>query len=322
MQKISIIVPHYNSIDTLPKLIESVPANENMEIIIVDDLSTENSLDDLENLADKYRPDRNIIIITNNTGIKGPGGARNAGMAAAEGEWYLFVDSDDTFVGNWYPYVKKYLDTDVDMVFFSPTGINADTGEPSYRHMRYVDVVTKAAKDSSVKNITEMKYGFCTPWSKLYRSSVARDNDLHFGDTFVSEDVYFVTQFSYHAAKVVADTNTIYCVTRSSNTLTSAKRESDFDTRIDVMIWRYNYLKDRLSSKEFSYANMQWYAMAKLMDAIFDGWGFKKFQWVIKEYKKGGVKVFNAALFNPVSLIRNIEIELRLWSEINKKRKA
>ena len=316
---ISIIIPHYNSVDTLPKLINSIPIKNNIEIIIVDD-GSKYSIDYIGDYIAPYIKGHDVTIIKNETGVKGPGGARNQGLIVATGEWLLFADSDDSFVGDWYKSIEKYLDTDTDMVFFCPMGINADTNEPSTRHLRYVDVVTRYAKNPSIKTETEMKYSFCTPWSKLFRASIAKENGLKFGDTMVSEDVFFVVQFARFAKKVKADTNVIYCVTRSSNTLTSAKKESDYDARIDVLIWRYNYLKDNLSSKEFKYTNTEWLALAKLADAFFDGWGIKKIFSVYRKYKKNHIKIINGALFNPVVIARNIEIELKLWREIKTKR--
>lgn len=324
--KLSIIIPHYNSIDTLSKLIESIPVNDEIEIVVVDDGSDVSLEVILTTLSQSVKQigDRNLKLISNDTGVKGPGGARNQGLSVAIGEWLLFADSDDSFVGtdgDWYEkFVKPYFASDVDLVYFSPIGVNADTGEPSSRQIRYEDLVKKCVAEDRLKNETELKYGFCTPWSKLFRASVAKDNGLEYGKTMVSEDVYFVTQFAYHARKIAADSNTIYCVTRSAGTLTSAKKERDYDTRVEVMIWRYNYLKERLTKQEFKYANMEWLAMAKLIDAIFDGWGMSKFRAVSRLYKDSGVKVFNAALFNPVNLFRNMMIELKFWAEVKKKR--
>lgn len=317
MKKISIIIPHYNSYDTLPKLITSIPKNKDIEVIIVDD-GSDKPIDYLNSYIEPFCEDRDVTVIKNETGVKGPGGARNQGIITSTGDWFLFADSDDYFTGDWYSHVEPYLESDYDEVFFSPTGINADTGKPSNRHLRYVDVVENYLKNPSNRTETELKYSFCTPWSKLFRASIIRDNNIRYGEMMVSEDNYFTIQAARYAEKIAADEHVIYCVTRSSGTLSSTKRESDYDTRIEVLIWRYNYLKDNLSKKEFSYTNTEWLALAKLADAFFDGYGIKKMLSVYKKYKKNGVRVFNLGLLNPANIKRNIEIELKLWKEIKK----
>lgn len=317
---LSIIIPHYNSLDTLPKLITSIPERDDIEVVIVDD-GSDVSVEYIREYIKPFSENRNIIVVKNETGVKGPGGARNMGLDTAKGEFLLFADSDDAFVGDFYTAVSRYFDGDADIVYFSPTGINADTGKPSTRHLRYVDVVEKCADKPSLRTETELKYSFCTPWSKLYRASIIRDNKIRYGNMMVSEDNYFTVQAARYAKKIIADKTVIYCVTRSSGTLSSTKREADYDTRIDVLIWRYNYLKNNLSKKEFSYTNTEWLALAKLVDSLFDGWGIKKFFSVLSKYRKGNVKVFNIGLLNPVNIKRNIEIELKLWGEIKKKGK-
>lgn len=317
MKRLSIIIPHYNSLETLEKLITSIPENDDIEVILVDD-GSDFDISVIKDHVDAFSGDRDINIIKNETGVKGPGGARNQGLLSCTGEWILFADSDDSFVGEWYSHVKSYFDKEYDIVYFNPTGINADTGKPSTRHLRYVDVVNNYIDNPCDQTEAELKYSFCTPWSKLYRAKIIRDNNLRFGDMMVSEDVFFTIQCANHAKKIHGDKNVIYCVTRSSGTLSSTKRESDYDTRIDVLIWRYNYLKDNLSKKEFSYTNTEWLALAKLADAVFDGWGLKKMFSVLKKYRKGKVKIFNLGLLNPKAIKRNIEIELKLWKEIKK----
>lgn len=90
--KISIIVPIYNSERYLDKCLSSIIGQtyKNLEIICVDDGSTDNSLA----ICNKYRliDDRVIVIHKNNGGVTS---ARKAGLKIASGEWVGFVDSDD-----------------------------------------------------------------------------------------------------------------------------------------------------------------------------------------------------------------------------------
>lgn len=320
-KRLSIIIPHYNSLDTLKTLLESIPSNENIQIVIVDDLSDigyEAVKEAIFKMTDAIEG-KDITVVSNETGVFGPGGARNMGMEIANGEWFLFADSDDCFVGDFYGVVSEYFENDADIVYFCPDGINADTGKPSNRHIRYVDVVTKCANNHTLANETEMKYGFCTPWSKLFRAKIIKENGLKYADTKASEDVYFVTQVANKAQKVIADKRVIYCVTRRSGTLTSHKTEEDFDSNIDIMIWRYNFLRNNLAKGSFKYTKMEYYALAKIVDAVFNGFGIKKAFQIINKYNKARVRFLSFSMFNPCMLIRSIEIELKHWKEIKKK---
>jgi len=89
---VSIIVPVYNVEKYLEKCLESIinQTLKNLEIICVNDGSTDNSLQILEDYAKK---DQRIKII--NKKNRGSGAAKNTGMKNASGEYIGFVDSDD-----------------------------------------------------------------------------------------------------------------------------------------------------------------------------------------------------------------------------------
>lgn len=98
-QLISVIVPVYNVEKYLDKCIESIVSQSytNLEIILVDDGSTDNSGEKCDIWAKK--DDRISVIHKENGGL---GNARNVGMCHANGEWIGFVDSDDFIEKNMY----------------------------------------------------------------------------------------------------------------------------------------------------------------------------------------------------------------------------
>lgn len=94
---ISVIVPVYNTESYLKKCIESIinQTFRNIEIILVDDGSTDTSAEILADYA--LRDNRIIVIHQENQGLSA---ARNAGMRSAKGEYIMFVDSDDWIDAN------------------------------------------------------------------------------------------------------------------------------------------------------------------------------------------------------------------------------
>ena len=95
---VSIIMPMHNSASYLCEAIDSVQAQtyKNWELLIVDDVSTDNSVE----IAERYAiNDKRIRILHNPNHIKMPSAPRNIGVQAAKGRFIAFLDSDDF----WYP---------------------------------------------------------------------------------------------------------------------------------------------------------------------------------------------------------------------------
>ena len=91
--KVSIIVPVYNVEKYLDECVKSILAQtySNIEIVLVDDGSKDTS----GSMCDEYKKhdDRIVVVHKENGGLSS---ARNAGMENASGDYYIFVDSDDT----------------------------------------------------------------------------------------------------------------------------------------------------------------------------------------------------------------------------------
>ena len=92
MKKVSVIIPTYNAENTILKCINSIVKQtyKKIEIIIIDDGSTDSTLNKLNDLA--KNDDRIIIKKQRNSGVSV---ARNNGINIASGDYILFVDSDD-----------------------------------------------------------------------------------------------------------------------------------------------------------------------------------------------------------------------------------
>jgi succinoglycan biosynthesis protein ExoO len=92
-QLISVIIANYNSACFIEETVKSIieQTHENIEIIIVDDISKDNSIDVIKKLQKKYT---NIKLIINKKN-GGPAFTRNNGFAKVKGDWVAIVDSDD-----------------------------------------------------------------------------------------------------------------------------------------------------------------------------------------------------------------------------------
>ena len=125
--KLSIIVPVYNVVDYLERclgslLAQDLPQNE-YEIIVVNDGSTDNSGDIAQQYADKYP---NITLI--NQANQGLSGARNTGIKSSKGDYIQFVDSDDYLEENVLGGLMKQVDEgDLDVLRFKYQNVRINT---------------------------------------------------------------------------------------------------------------------------------------------------------------------------------------------------
>ena len=112
MDRLSVIIPTYNSSKTLGRAIKSVKDAD--EIIVVDDTSIDCTQEVLKKLSNKYD---NIICIRNEKNI-GPYKSRFRGIDIATSDWITFIDADDTLSSNAIGKIKNtlYQNTDIDIL--------------------------------------------------------------------------------------------------------------------------------------------------------------------------------------------------------------
>lgn len=144
--KLSIIIPVYNQQDLIIKCLDSIPKKSGIEIIVINDGSTDNTKANIQKYKrKKQRYNINLINLEKQHGVSY---ARNKGLANAKGEYILFIDSDD------------YIDTDifndifdndlgiVDMVFYDMIDNQGNVYEVNkYRVMNRVGTFKFIKKD-------------------------------------------------------------------------------------------------------------------------------------------------------------------------------
>ena len=126
MNSISIVIPTYNREKLLQRTLDSIIAqtNPNWECIVVDDHSTDNTMDLLQDYHDKD----SRIRFAKNTHRKGAPGARNTGLELTKNDWVMFFDSDNLMYDNLIETVMKNSDDEHDVFVWFSNVISSDTG--------------------------------------------------------------------------------------------------------------------------------------------------------------------------------------------------
>lgn len=236
---ISIIVPIYNAEKYLNKCIDSIinQSKKELEIILINDGSTDNS----ENIIKKYADKRIKYFKNKNQGI---GKTRNFGIEKATGKYIMFLDSDDFLELNACEKMFEKVEKDkLDIVICD--------------YYRYFDNGNKEEvklpnfKNSSLKDNPDIICEHLSPWAKIYKTDLIKKNNIKFVENLKYEDAPFVIE-ALDCAKKIGKVNlplNYYVIHEKSETTVRDEKVFDIIQIIDI-IRKYTknkkYLKEKI----------------------------------------------------------------------------
>lgn len=228
---ISIIIPVYNTEKYLAKCLDSVinQTYSNLEILLINDGSTDNSLDLCKQYADKdYRIK---LIDQNNQGISV---VRNTGIALAKGAYIGFVDSDDYMELNMFEILMKSMEKEkADIVCCNYKGVD-EFNNQLYTSCTF-DQNTAISGVEATKLIFQDKELKSFPWNKLYKKALF--NDIYYPEDRIYEDVAATYQLMFKAKKVILLTDCL-CnyVQRPTNITSELSSKLSYKSYYDVFL--------------------------------------------------------------------------------------
>lgn len=216
----SIVVPSYNVQDYLEECVKSLlnQSFKNFEIILVNDKSTDNTLDLCNYLAEK---DDRIKVVENPINV-GLAETRNSGLRNIKGSHVVFVDSDD-FFGDIKILEKLHNNfEDYDMIFYGLTDYD-DNIKQSLRS-RYDKLSKINSLDTNAEKISYLfiTHNLCwSAWTHAYKTSFLKDNNLWFDkDLRQAEDCDFFYKVMACNPKFKGIDDTSYMYRQRSTSLT------------------------------------------------------------------------------------------------------
>ncbi len=200
---VSIIIPVYNVANYIERSVSSLlnQTYKNIEIILVNDGSSDNSSEICNNLINSYKGDNLHLIEQENQGVSS---ARNVGLKKANGEYIMFVDADDwvdeTYVEKLYTAIK---DNDADIAFCGFVEWYSNE-----KQIRY-------SNTDAIYSLEDyyVKYQMKRPglWSGIYKNEIIQRNNVHF-DVLLRrmEDGCFVSDYIACCSKIVSISDALY----------------------------------------------------------------------------------------------------------------
>lgn len=218
MTKVSVIVPVYNVEEYLQQALDSVVNQtlRDIEIICIDDKSTDNSLKILKEYASK---DNRFVIIEQETN-QGQGVARNLALDVAKGEYIMFLDSDD-----WYEVdtceiaYNQILKNKNDFVIFNYCKVYENYKEFCYNKIKPFKKVIDN-QNIKLKNVQKNFFVNGFTWCLIYSKEFLNKNNIRFADLRLCEDVPFNIKSYIYADNISIIDKSLYNY-RCNNTSSS-----------------------------------------------------------------------------------------------------
>ncbi len=241
--KYSVIIPAYNAEDTIERCLQSllVQKRKDVEIIVINDGST----DGTESICKALQTEHNnlIYIYKENGGVSS---ARNSGLSVANGEFVIFVDSDDYVDNKCFDIIDKYIESKADFYQFGFSVVANDIAKETQKFSE-CNVNNLSEKESFISDGVITR-SINTPWAKIYKRKIIDEKNLRFCEELsVGEDLTFVFTFLLSANKFERLSDKIYFVDIGNGESLSRKYREDLS---EQLIGVYNIMIEALQKNK------------------------------------------------------------------------
>lgn len=221
---LSFIIPTYNVEKYIEDCLDSIfgqKINQDYEIILLDDASTDKTVEKIKSYKEKNKFEE--IILIENKENKRQGYVRNQGVQMAKGDYIMFMDADDFLKEDSLNEILESIDQETDFCVFDWEYYKENKG------------FFRSGKDSFMKkkelkeNETEMLLNTFTYFTvnKIYRKDFLIKNNIKYGEGYYYEDFEFYAEVSNKAKKVMIFDKKIYKVRLNEFSTTKTNYDND-----------------------------------------------------------------------------------------------
>lgn len=187
MYKVSVIIPVYNAENTLKNAINSVVNQtigfENIELILVDDNSTDNSKQIVNDYADEYDNIKPIFLKENSGSPSHP---RNIAIDNATAPYMMFLDNDDEYFTDYCEVLyNSIVSNEVDIV-------NCNHSSKLNGQVYIPNSIENIGFDEKTCDDREKMFLKLACWGNIFNSSLIKDNNIKFPTTLYEDGVFYL----------------------------------------------------------------------------------------------------------------------------------
>ena len=240
---ITVIVNVYNGEKYIKKCLNNISNQtyKNLEILVINDGSKDNTLLECENYKKEKKDERIKIITTENLGLSM---SRNVGIENAKGEYLYFIDVDDVVTNDVIEYLynlcKKYNTT-------MSSCLNKDVYDYNFKIKNKKEKIRICTAKEMIKKILLIKENAVTTWNKLMKKELFKD--IRF-ENRINNDVVIAHKLMVAADKIAYSNQIKYFRLRNRDSI-SLNLKANANNCIDgynVVLERYEYLKNIYSN--------------------------------------------------------------------------
>ena len=298
--KVSVIIPVYNSSEFLDECIQGIlnQSLKDIEIICVDDGSTDDSLIKLLNYA---KNDNRLKIYHQEN--QGGGPARNLALTKAKGKYLYFMDSDDVLheeaLERCYEICEQYH---VDFSIFKAINFNESTNEyeedPYFSMPKLYDFVGDDV--FNFEEIGDLIFNISvTPWGKLYNRDFVLSSGAQFATQSSFHDNKFFWEMLFNSKKIIFINETFYVRRLHNASLQGSKKKGFFDSFIAFnQIYEIFKKYNKFENFKVRLYNMKIRSLYTRFTMIHEDYKPLFFRKLQKEYSKMSFKEGHENFFN------------------------
>lgn len=307
---ISVILPTYKSesfiSDTIDSIIKQDIGFENIELIIIDDASPDNTKEILNDYANKYENIRLVLFKENSGRASVP---RNEGIKLANADYIMFIDHDDYYTpdccSKLYEYITQH-NADVVSSRYYVDNTN------SFNNCFLQDYTADLISMNSISEHPEIIYSISnmTIWNKIYNKQFLIDNNIDFVE-IIPEDYLFCLKCFIYSKKSIVLPHEAYYIHNTFNEDRGSYKPWNLDT-VSQFMECYNISKELIKEYDLDYQKVLSELIVQTSRSFVEN-GYSKdnedeilniLNPCFKEYP------LNAKLINNISLPLNITLNI------------
>lgn len=260
---LSIIIPVYNVQEYLRQCLDSVIKQglSNIEIILVNDGSTDNS----GNICDDYAKKYSYIKVVHQKN-KGLSGARNTGIRNSTGKYLMFIDSDD-FINSKVDLKKIVMNLKKDITQYKWVYYY----ENSNKYTKFKDMEIYSDEDIDellLKKVFDGTFSV-SACDKIIKKSLIVDNDIYFKEGIYSEDMDWTFRLyeKISSYDILNEDVYIYRQARKGSITNKIKNKNVVDLFGIIKYWyNYDYKSDKLKEAYLNYLAYHYVILITLLN--------------------------------------------------------